>query len=135
MELYANDGTRSVPTTWVPATLARQELDDDVHIDREAEVAGTGNADHRGPQRFRIERNPVGRLLVVALADDALVQAVNRFLRPDRDHIAGPQLVAGAGDLDAVDVEVAVNDALAGLRTGLGVARPADDIVQSPLAE
>ena len=60
--------------------LPRQELDDDVHIDRQAEIAGAGEADHRDPQRFGVERDPVGRLLAVAVADDALVEVVDRLL-------------------------------------------------------
>src|SRR5262245_27259406 len=95
--------------------LPRQEFDHDIHIDRKAEINGAGQADHRDPQRFRIDRDPVRRLLTVAVADNGLVQVVNRLFRPNRDHVAGAKLIAGAGNLNAVDKKMAVDNALPGL--------------------
>src|SRR5262245_30614956 len=91
--------------------LAGKELNDNVDIDRQAEIAGAGKTDHGGPEGFGVERDPVGSLLAAAVAHDALVEIVDRLFRPDGDHVAGAELVAGTGDLDAVHVEVTVNDA------------------------
>src|SRR4051794_36259437 len=77
--------------------LPSQELHDHVDVDRQAEIAGSGKADHRGSQRFSVERDPVGRL-VVAVADDCLIQVVDRLFWTDGDHVAGAKLIAGARD-------------------------------------
>ena len=44
--------------------------------------------------------------------------------------VTGAELIAGLGDFDAIDAEVAVDDALASLRAGLGKAGPADFLLR-----
>src|SRR5207248_2772458 len=112
-----------------------QELNDDVHIDRQAVITGAGESDHRGPQRLRVKRDPVGRLLVAAVADRGLIKIVDRLFGPDRNDVARSNLIAGARHFDAVDVKMAMNDSLAGLRPGLREAGAANDIIQPPLTD
>src|SRR5262245_15320629 len=124
------DGTRSVPIT-----LSSQKLNDDIYIDRQAEVAGPWEADHCDSERFGINRNPIGRLLIVAVAHNAFVEIVNRLFGANGDHVTGTKLIAGAGDLDSVDIKMAVDDTLSGLWAGFRQTGSPNYVVQPPFAE
>src|SRR6476646_1949514 len=100
---YFVDRHNLISTQARVVSLSRHELDDDIYIDRQADIAGAREADRGGPQRLGINCDPIGNLLTAAVADHTFIQIVNLFLRANRDHVAWSKLVTGAGDLDAVD--------------------------------
>src|SRR5687767_3895721 len=122
----------ALPHTKCAFSLTSQELDDDVDIDWQAEIASARQADHGGPERLGVERDPVGRVLAAGIRRCALIEIENFLLGTNRDHVTRTKLIAGAGDFDAVHEEVAVNDALTGLGAGLGEAGAANHIVETP---
>src|SRR5689334_13642252 len=59
-------------------SLPREEFDDDVHIDRQAEIVRAGDGEDGGPQRFRVEGHEI-RGHRATFTEHTLVQVVDRF--------------------------------------------------------
>lgn len=114
--------------------LAGHELDDDVAIDWEADVACARDTSDVDRQVLIVERCPFNALALNAGRDDLAIQGEDINLRTDGDDIARAEHVRGAVNLHAIDAEVAVCHALASLRPGGSQANAADDVVQTAFA-